>query len=145
MVTDHCSMLYVAADGSEPVTGVVTGARRPLRVNVLVSPRPPIHGSASAICGNRKFGTSASRNTRSSMPFCSIAWMPAGRDGRTPACRSSRNHGRAGPLTKSRGRTAVAMGVMSLLSDLHGHQVRVLLGEHLQAEQCGLGDGRHGG
>src|SRR5262249_320738 len=68
IVTDHCSSVYVAADGSEPVTGVVTGASRPFRVNVLVSPRPPIHGSASAICGNRKFGTSASRNTRSSMP-----------------------------------------------------------------------------
>ncbi len=69
---------------------VVTGASRPLRVKVLVSPMPEAHASVSAMAGKMNSGTRASRKTRSRMPFCIMARMRAGTLDRT-SWRSSLN------------------------------------------------------
>src|SRR5882757_4952649 len=127
MITDHCSMPYVAADASEPVIAVVVGASRPLRVKIRVSPMFASHGSLSAISGNRNSGCSASWNTRSRMPFCMIAVMDAGRVDLT-SCRAMLNHG-------ERFGSAATIVIALLLIDGDGHEVRVLPGDLLQPEQ----------
>ena len=83
LFTPHSVYGIFMSAATKQMMAVVAGARRPLRVMVLVSPRPPCHGSGSARAGKMNSGRRASMKTRSRMPFCIIARMAAGTVDRT--------------------------------------------------------------